>query len=1418
MDQNIRAAIARITAVGPKGPVRGTAFLVAGDLVATALHNVADRREDPFRPFEQISLQFPGHATEATLVDHDREADCAVLRCTHPPPAELHQPLSLRPLERSGDEWEAWGYPNLQRKDGLTVNGVIDNHLGELNNGKVIQLSCKQLAAGVGGDARGLSGGPVLVRDQVVGLLRFALGAEDRTAGGTLYACPIQKLIGKAGLLIQAAPKVTALLTDAQLAMLIGSRAHPYARKVQEFVEITRGPRDAPAPFAGREGEFHHLENWLRSSTIPRYLLIGPAGRGKSALLLEWLSRYEQNTAESNDRYDVVFVPISLRVGTYVPGIFFQMLACRLAAILRKEIPAEHADAGLYYEGLCGQICDELISTKRRVMIVVDGVDEALDDSFRANWFSAGLGSTVKLVVSARETLGKGGGQSWLSKFDWTANRNVVVQELAPLAHKDIWNLLVSIPFKGQSFDFLKRVTERLQVLTEGEPLLLRFYAEDLRERSGLEEMEVLEFLAGALPGLSGYFDRWWILQRDAWKREGTNIEIERLNAHLAVLACALGPVEADDLGQIVALAHGYAASSDMNETLWPVRRFVIGDGLSSNKGGRGYVLAHPRLRDFFLEKFTKEFVNRTRAAFITWGKRLAQEINDGKISPAEASPYVVSFLTKHLEDAGEPAVNYLRLFDRGWVQACEHVEGSLRGFASDVRRAEKAAQLTPTHDGPRHSLYLSARLLSNSIRNAVLAPPELLIAALDSNQLGWTQVEARLEQFGAYARARGLSQLSLRVPESQRERILGDALAAARTILQEDDKAIALGEIAGRFPESEAQAIEEECLAATAKIGMLAFLHDAMELIVPQLRHETLNALNRVLFQVRDNSDWEPFAGLLASVDAALRPIALNWALSTHRRFMESKDHEGEGSFRGFSGYALSVLYPYLAEGVPGDEWGLLLATARSHEREYMRAWALVLLAPFSPATLIGSLIEEAIAEARKSISRLFLLRCLVKLLPFAERQRSDQLLQEAFAICVEDNFSDSYLAVLAPKLPASMLDDVFASLLKRGKGGLKSFVVLAPYLSASQIVAALNSLRANDDQRDSSTALLAFAAHLDDDERSRVQVTALHALSGYTSSGLPFATTPILRAVHPELRATVFEALLAEWKLEPGFPFDATQTASYIPDELLQDVFCRIQAWDGHDPHGLKPQSLAVLLARLDENACLQFRNFAYQQADPWYRAALSSSIATRLSGDGQTDAIRVALEAISCAPEPDSFQPARLAAHALTHLASVASDDVRVLVVEKATALIRRRPLPWWSSLIPIAALVPDADRVDLCAEVRAKCGDHPAFLPRELADLLPFVAPAERKQMISTILDTLNYSHGDRFSAINSVVGCLPPDYDDDLVTSFLDACDQIPRYSLFAGLVPLAPILARLEGAHGARVVVDGINAAARCFP
>lgn len=193
MNREIRGAIARIDVIDPSGQVvsRGTGTLVGPGLVLTALHVVADRRTDPPQRLPgKIVLTFPSIQLDAelhgTLING--KADYVLLTCE---PRPSLTPVALGRLSQAGVDWETFGFPDANPRDGMVQTGRVEAWDGVLEGETALQLFSEEAAAGNGAPVKGLSGAPVFVNNYFVGHMRFALMQDGRTVAGTLYACPI---------------------------------------------------------------------------------------------------------------------------------------------------------------------------------------------------------------------------------------------------------------------------------------------------------------------------------------------------------------------------------------------------------------------------------------------------------------------------------------------------------------------------------------------------------------------------------------------------------------------------------------------------------------------------------------------------------------------------------------------------------------------------------------------------------------------------------------------------------------------------------------------------------------------------------------------------------------------------------------------------------------------------------------------------------------------------------------------------------------------------------------------------------------------------------------------------------------------------------------------------------------------------
>jgi hypothetical protein len=102
-----------------------------------------------------------------------------------------------------------------------------------------------------------------------------------------------------------------------------------YAIRIENFLRLYLGTPEQPVPFGGRDDALRKLDAWLEDPARPYALLTAPAGRGKSALLVRWLTALRQSRPD----WQVVLLPVSIRFSTNLASVTFAALTAQLARL-----------------------------------------------------------------------------------------------------------------------------------------------------------------------------------------------------------------------------------------------------------------------------------------------------------------------------------------------------------------------------------------------------------------------------------------------------------------------------------------------------------------------------------------------------------------------------------------------------------------------------------------------------------------------------------------------------------------------------------------------------------------------------------------------------------------------------------------------------------------------------------------------------------------------------------------------------------------------------------------------------------------------------------------------------------------------------------------------------------------------------
>ncbi|MEP7356115.1 MAG: ATP-binding protein, partial [Anaerolineales bacterium] len=572
-----------------------------------------------------------------------------------------------------------------------------------------------------------------------------------------------------------------------------------YDGRVQSFLEYYLGTAQRPVPFGGRAANLAALDRWLAEAGAPPYaLLAAPAGRGKSGLLAHWVARLSERGGGPH----LVYFPISIRFQTNTESVVFASLAARLAHLHGEKVsPLVDAQQ---YRGLFADYLRRPPPNGGRVLVVMDGLDEAGGWEAGADLFPIAPPPHLRVVAAARLMAGDLDGSAWLAQLGWEQPglaRRMALEALDRAGVADVLDQLAAVlgePAKNQA------LVDRLYTLSEGDPLLVRLYVGALLPQGGQAAAFKPSDLDNMAPGLKAFLKQWMKEQMSLWGPADPT-ESETVQGVLDACAMALGPLRRDDL---LALDKAlFSSGRAIIRALRPLSRLIIGDAES------GYVFSHPRLDEYFVDEMAPDERAAWDSKFLDYGARSLKALADGSLAPAAASPYLLQHYGAHLEQTHAPSAEIYALLAKGWLRGHESVLGTPAGFLDDARRVARRARA----DGPAalgQQVRAALSFASIAAIGSNIAPDLLEACARAGVISGAAALVLARQKASLRDRVRCLAALGPLLPAAQQTAVLDEAFQAAE-LIGGWDRAEALLTIAKALPKPAPARLADRLLEA---------------------------------------------------------------------------------------------------------------------------------------------------------------------------------------------------------------------------------------------------------------------------------------------------------------------------------------------------------------------------------------------------------------------------------------------------------------------------------------------------------------------------------------------------------------------------------------------------------------------------
>ncbi|MFO0700080.1 MAG: DUF4062 domain-containing protein [Nitrospira sp.] len=976
----------------------------------------------------------------------------------------------------------------------------------------------------------------------------------------------------------------------------VGSLPYDYAPRIENFLTEYLGTSTVPVPFGGREEDLKSLDDWLEDNTaLPYLMMAAPAGRGKSALLVRWTRQLL-----ARPHISLVFVPISIRFRTNLSAVTFATLAARLATLHGEKVPDTPSTTAEIWRGLVTDYLRRPLPNGETLVVVLDGLDEAADWEPGPDLFPLTPPNHMRIVVSARYRTGDTDASDWLRRLGWVRKGLARSVNLSTLTKNGVARVLESMGFPLAQLGAKVDIVSELYRLTEGDPLLVKLYVEDLWSRKEKVGSLKPEDLGQLKPGLTGYFDRWWDDQRKLWGNESP-LKEQAVQTLLSVLACSLGPLDQEGLLWLTKLS-----SWDLREAMKPLNRFIIGDGKV-----HGYAFSHPRLGEYFKDALSSSEQQVWQKQFLHWGRDTVQALEQGTLAPENAPAYLMQYYGAHLEQAHSQPETLFSLVCHGWSRAWEAFEGSFAGFLNDVERAWKTAErederaIAKGEIAPRIGDEIRCALVQASINSLVSnLPVKLIVLLVKYKKWTFRQGLAYAQQIRDSNRRDNVLlalTMGLATCEEIRDQALVEAVTAALAIEDGESRAQALTALAPYQPEAVRVAVStiknsrDRVRILTALLPHLAepvrqsLLDDALaaDSVIEESwrRADVLTVLApyepeavRVAAHTIENSRDRVriLTALLPYVAEPVRRSLLEEVLTAARAI---KDSESQAE-------VLTALLPHVAEPVRQSLLEEVLTAARAIVYSWRRADVLAVLAPYQPEAV--RVAAHTIENSRDRV------RILTALLPYVAEPVRRSLLEELLtaARAIEESWRRAdVMTVLAPYQPEAVL--AAAHTVGRIGDRVRILTALLPYVAEpvqrSLLKKVLTTARAIKDSESQAEVLTALLPHVAEPVRQSLLNDALAAARAIKDSEsqaevltalLPHVAEPVRRSLLNDALAAA-SAIEESWRLADVLAVLAPYQpkAVLIAARMIENSRDRVRVLTALLPHVAEPVRQSLL-----------------------------------------------------------------------------------------------------------------------------------------------------------------------------------------------------------------------------------------------